>query len=361
MTIPRSIIKALALCLASMFFSAAASEKCVAILEPEGNAAVTPMNKIVVRGIIKEIIVNTKIYRAIARDDASIDALLKELEFQRSKLSDANKAKELGEILGADIICSVKLFADKDELAIEFDLVDVRSAENLNAGFVYIENYSNAAIKAALEPKIYKMLGISTATPPTAQQALGADRQLRNATQATSSPAQPMADRIGVSGIRLNKTRLHIFLRGNEQLIGTIMPSNASNKGIRWSTDNPSVALVSQSGTVMAIAPGTATITAKTSNGGYSAICIVTVTSSSEGQARTGEHYEKGMAFYDRRNWNAAIREFNEAIGLLPKAEYFYARGSAYFRKRGCNKAIRDFGNAVSRSPRDSRYTQTLA
>ena len=56
----------------------------------------------------------------------------------------------------------------------------------------------------------------------------------------------------------------------------TVLPSNASNKEVRWSSSDSSVATVSN-GLVTAVGEGTATITATTVDGGFSARCTVNV------------------------------------------------------------------------------------
>lgn len=57
----------------------------------------------------------------------------------------------------------------------------------------------------------------------------------------------------------------------------TYDPSYATNKTVKWKTTNPSVATVDSSGTVTAVAVGTAIITATSEEGGYVAVCTVTV------------------------------------------------------------------------------------
>ena len=52
------------------------------------------------------------------------------------------------------------------------------------------------------------------------------------------------------------------------QLSATVEPEDATNKSITWSTSDPAVAEVSSDGTVTANAPGTATITVTTFDGG---------------------------------------------------------------------------------------------
>lgn len=80
------------------------------------------------------------------------------------------------------------------------------------------------------------------------------------------------------TGISLNKSRMELIQDGQEQLIATVLPTNASNKEVTWSSDASDVAYVSTSGVVMAVGVGTATITVKSKiNSSLSATCTVTV------------------------------------------------------------------------------------
>ena len=81
---------------------------------------------------------------------------------------------------------------------------------------------------------------------------------------------------VRVTGISLNKSTLTLNVGGTNTLIATVLPSNATNKSVTWSTNNSSVASVNN-GTVTAHAKGQATITVTTADGGYSASCSVTV------------------------------------------------------------------------------------
>lgn len=84
---------------------------------------------------------------------------------------------------------------------------------------------------------------------------------------------------INVTGISLDRTNVTIAT-GKVIIIGAqIIPFNATNKQIKWSSSNSNVAVVDyQSGIVMAKEAGTALITATTVDGGYKAYCNVTVT-----------------------------------------------------------------------------------
>jgi len=60
-------------------------------------------------------------------------------------------------------------------------------------------------------------------------------------------------------------------------LRGGVIPMNASNPAVNWITNESGVATVSNVGVVEAIAPGTATITITTEDGGYQATIEITV------------------------------------------------------------------------------------
>lgn len=84
------------------------------------------------------------------------------------------------------------------------------------------------------------------------------------------------APAVHVTGVSLNKNSTSIVEGSTEQLTATVTPSNATDKSVTWSSSNTSVATVSN-GLVTAVSAGTATITVTTTDGGYTATCLVTV------------------------------------------------------------------------------------
>ena len=78
-----------------------------------------------------------------------------------------------------------------------------------------------------------------------------------------------------VTGITLNKKDLTLQVGGSERLTVTISPTNATDKTVKWSSYDTSIATVSVDGQVKAIKLGTTTITAKA--GEKEATCSVTV------------------------------------------------------------------------------------
>lgn len=81
-----------------------------------------------------------------------------------------------------------------------------------------------------------------------------------------------------VTGISLSKTELSLSVNATAALSATVAPAfaSAADKTVAWSSGNPAVAAVSETGTVTAKTAGTAIITAAA--GGKSATCSVTVT-----------------------------------------------------------------------------------
>ena len=92
---------------------------------------------------------------------------------------------------------------------------------------------------------------------------------------------------VNVTGVTLSTNTLSMKVGGTTTLIANIRPSNATNQNVTWSTNNGSVASVSN-GVVTAKAKGQATITVRTADGGYSDTCIVTVSETTTTTSVTG-------------------------------------------------------------------------
>ena len=80
-----------------------------------------------------------------------------------------------------------------------------------------------------------------------------------------------------VTSVKLNKESLTLTVGQNETLTATVMPGNAMDKTVTWSSDNESVATVNNNGGITAVGAGTAVISA-TSINGIKGTCTITVT-----------------------------------------------------------------------------------
>lgn len=82
---------------------------------------------------------------------------------------------------------------------------------------------------------------------------------------------------VPVTGVTLNKTTTTINKGNSETLIATVIPSNATNKKVEWTSSLLNTAEVDANGKVTAKNAGGCTITVTTDDGTYSARCVVTV------------------------------------------------------------------------------------
>ena len=82
-----------------------------------------------------------------------------------------------------------------------------------------------------------------------------------------------------VTSVNITKSETTILVGGEETLAKIVLPNNATNPGLEWTSSNTNVATVDSSGKVIGISEGSATITAKSKDGtNISDTCTVTVT-----------------------------------------------------------------------------------
>jgi len=91
------------------------------------------------------------------------------------------------------------------------------------------------------------------------------------------------ASTVPVTGVTLDKNTLSITAGGPAAtLTATVLPDNATNKSVTWTSANPAVASVTANGNTATITPlvaGKTTVTASAGGGGFTAVCAVTVNS----------------------------------------------------------------------------------
>lgn len=83
---------------------------------------------------------------------------------------------------------------------------------------------------------------------------------------------------VAVSGVTVAPATLEMTMgEAAKQLTATIMPADASNKAVKWTSSDEKIARVDDNGMVTAVGAGKATITATTVDGGFKADCTVSV------------------------------------------------------------------------------------
>ncbi len=83
---------------------------------------------------------------------------------------------------------------------------------------------------------------------------------------------------VSVDGIAVTPATVSLAISGTQQLTVTFTPVSPTNQAVSWDSSNPAKATVSSTGLVTAVASGTSVITVTSTDGGFTATCIVTVT-----------------------------------------------------------------------------------
>lgn len=103
---------------------------------------------------------------------------------------------------------------------------------------------------------------------------------------------------VAVTSVSLSPSTVSLSVGATQQLTATVLPSNATNKNVSYSSNNTGVATVNASGLVTAVSNGTATITVTTADGNKTSTCAVTV-STATGNYFTIRNRWTGNYLYD--------------------------------------------------------------
>lgn len=82
---------------------------------------------------------------------------------------------------------------------------------------------------------------------------------------------------VKVTGVQLDKEKATLTVGKSRTWKATVLPANATDKAVTWKSSNNKVAKVNSKGKVTAVAPGKATITVATKDGGFTKKAQVTV------------------------------------------------------------------------------------
>ena len=94
---------------------------------------------------------------------------------------------------------------------------------------------------------------------------------------------KPVDGEVGeVTGVTLDKTEVTSFIGSKFTLTASVIPNNANNLSVTWSSDKPEIATVSSEGLVECKAAGEAFITVTTSENQKTAVCKVIVSADLE-------------------------------------------------------------------------------
>ena len=103
-----------------------------------------------------------------------------------------------------------------------------------------------------------------------------------------------------VTGVSVSPASASLAVGETQALTATVTPQAASNRSVTWSSDDADVASVDNTGRVTAVAPGSAQVTATTTDGGLTASSTITVTNDTGGD---GDGNNVGTAYRIKNVW----------------------------------------------------------
>ena len=104
---------------------------------------------------------------------------------------------------------------------------------------------------------------------------------------------------VAVTGVKLDKILLTLGVGETKTLIATVLPKNATNKIVTWTSSNPVVASVASNGEITAHSNGEVIIIVSTIDGNYTASCIVKVGDATGEISATGVTLNKTTLILD--------------------------------------------------------------
>ena len=148
-----------------------------------------------------------------------------------------------------------------------------------------------------------------------------------------------------VTGVEISPEDVTIYMGGaSVTLTANILPANASNISVTWSSDDTEVVTVDNNGKLTAVSEGAAIVTVTTVEGGFTASCNVTV----EAASTIGDNLLKNPGFEEPEDETNSIA----GTGWLPvDGEWF----NSYY-PAGFNAAT---GTLVDRQKLSSDFFQT--
>ena len=103
-----------------------------------------------------------------------------------------------------------------------------------------------------------------------------------------TNPTKP----VPVTGVSLNHSSLTLEVGVSETLVATVEPSNTQNQDVLWSSSDDKIATITENGVVTGISKGFAIITVRTSEGGFTASCMVYLSDNVFTIVNTNQWYE---------------------------------------------------------------------
>lgn len=196
--------------------------------------------------------------------------------------------------------------------------------------------------------------------------------------------------RVPVTGLTISNDSIESFVGNDFILSCNLSPKSPTNTAVTWSSSNPDIVSVDNDGVIKLIGEGTASITVKSSDGGFSDTCLVTskkyvpisglTLDKTSQQLHVGDAFDLGVtvnpsnstdSFYDwslepEGNENIISIDENNKVTALSSGTVTVYAVSGNIKSNGCVIAINDSNtlsfnaNGGSGAPTDQTGNGTI-
>ena len=169
----------------------------------------------------------------------------------------------------------------------------------------------------------------------TAKDAIANATTVADVLSAYNTALEAQVEVTPVTGVSVTPAQATIRVGNTTTIKAIVTPDDATEKAVTWTSSDDTVATVDSNGVVTGVKVGTATITATTIDGNFTATCEVNVNrkhssgSSSSGGGGGSSVAKYGVTISDSKNGavtaSAAKAETGDKVILTPKADEGYA------------------------------------
>lgn len=159
--------------------------------------------------------------------------------------------------------------AENLELKINGTVKELSSSQNLNVG-------GQANILKTTPSGSAKISSDKTPSTPNSNTTGRAGSNNSGSSNSGSSDDSSSSKKKNVSSVSINEEDTTLMVGETKTYSATVLPTNASDKSVQWSSSDTGVAKVDANGTVQAVSKGTALITVTTVNGAKTDFVTVT-------------------------------------------------------------------------------------
>ena len=219
-------------------------------------------------------------------------------------------------VTGISLISSASVKVDESTVLVPD--ITPHNATNKNVTW-YTDNANIATVDNG------RVTGVSTGTVDIT--AVTVDGQL----EATCEVTVEAPDVVNVTSVELEETSIQLDLNGDQftTISALVLPENASNQNVTWSSSNENVVTV-DNGDIAAVKVGEATITVTTEDGGKTATCNIKVIDSTPTETDEITINRSILEIATENNWSNSVAfatSENTAVNLDENIS-FYTKGT---------------------------------